>query len=499
MPTGFLSVAKNHDSESHVTVYSMSIRFSVLLFCCVAVFASALCAADDAEPVEFQVTPGQRQLFLDDHGIALVKNLCRTMHQPTKRGAVIRSAQPAKTIQTRTAPVWDEQAGLYKIWVITVDDNLWQSPDGLHWTPGPMTNMRIMLAAYDSRDSDPSRRFKAPLLNRGFAVSPDGVTWKQLALPKIQSSDEGNFSFNAETGLFIHTVKRSGTFGRAVALATSKDFETWDDFGLVFQSDEEDQQRGKKHIAHRRADATLQQSFYNDPQAYNVDVYNMGVFRYEGWYMGMPAMYHSVGRIPNYPNTDGFHLIQLVCSRDLKHWQRVGDRQTFIGPSRVDSGAYDLTQLLPPSAPVVRNDELWFYYTGLKWRSTFEYVGKYPDGEHEPIHGRDRDGGGICLAILRRDGFISLDAGHEEGHLVSKPFTLPGGKLYVNANARGGEMLIEVLNARNEVVARSEIVGEDTTGTELRWKRGELASLNGQTVALRFTLRNAQVYSYWLD
>jgi hypothetical protein len=453
----------------------------------------------DARPGEFQVPAGQRQLFLDDYGIAEIKNLRRTMHQPTKRGAVIRSPQPTKTIQTRSAPVWDEEAKLYKIWVITVDDNLWQSKDGLHWTPGLKTNIPIMLAAYDPLDPDPARRFKAPLLNRGFAVSPDGVTWKQLGLPKIQSSDEGNFSFDAEQGLFIHTVKRGGKHGRAVALATSRDFDTWDDFGLVFQSDDLDQELGKKHIAKRMADATLQQNLYDDPKIYNVDVYSMGVFRYEGLYIGMPAMYHAVGPIPNYPNTDGFHLIQLVYSRDLKNWQRLGDRQTFIGPSRIDSGAYDLTQILPPSAPVVRDDDLWFYYTGLKWRSSFKYIGKYPNGEYESIVGRDRDGGAICLAVLRRDGFISLDAGEHEGHVITKPFAMSGGKLFVNANARDGELRAEIWNGQNEVVARSQNVGEDSIRKELQWDRGELASLKGQMVSLHFTLRNASLYSYWLN
>ena len=463
------------------------------------IFVEGSAYAADAEPGDFQVPIGQRQLFLDDHGIAEKYNLQRTMHQPTKRGAVIRSPQPTKTIQTRSAPVWDEEAGLYKIWVITVDDNLWQSKDGLHWTPGPKTNMPIMLATYDRLDPDPARRFKAPLLNRGFAVSPDGITWKQLELPKIDSSDEGNFSFDADQGLFIHTVKRGAKYGRAVALATSKDFKTWDDIGLVFQVDDLDQELGKKHIARRMADASLQQNFFNDPQVYNVDVYNMGVFRYEGLYIGMPALYHAVGPIPNYPNTDGFQLIQLVCSRDLKHWQRLGDRQTFIGPSRIDSGAYDLTQILPPSAPIVRTDELWFYYTGLKWRSTFKYLGKYPDGVTELIPGRDRDGGAICLAVLRRDGFISLDAGDQEGHVVTKPFEMSGGKLTVNANAHEGELRVEVLDSQNVVVAISENLGEDSTGKELQWKQGELAGLKGQMVALRFTLRNAQVYSYWLD
>lgn len=478
------------------------LRQKTAIFACVAgylLITAHVCHPADVQPGEFRVSAGQRQLFLDDHGIAEIKNLQRTMHRPTKRGAVIRSPQPTKTIQTRSAPVWDEEAELYKIWTITVDDNLWQSKDGLHWTPGPETNMPIMQAAYDPHDPDPNRRFKAPLLNRGFAVSPDGATWKQLEGAKVASSDEGNFSFDADQGLFIHTVKRGGRHGRAVALATSRDFETWDDFGLVFEADDRDQELGRNHIAERMADATLQQTLYNDPQVYNVDVYNMGVFRYEGLYIGMPAMYHAVGAIPNYPNTDGFHLIQLVCSRDLKHWHRVGDRQTFIGPSRIDSGAYDLTQILPPSSAVVRDAELWFYYTGLKWRSSFEYIGTYPNGEHVPIPGRDRDGGGICLAVLRRDGFVSLDAGEQEGQVVTKPFDVCGETLFVNADARDGELRVEIVNAQSESVAVSQNVEGDSTRQEVQWNRGELTSLKGRRVALRITLRNARLYSYWLE
>jgi len=74
----------------------------------------------------------------------------------------------------------------------------------------------------------------------------------------------------------------------------------------------------------------------------------MGVFRYEGLYMGMPAMYHAVGKIPNYPNTDGFHLVQLTSSRNLKNWQRPGERRAFIGPSPMGAGTYDLTQIIGP-------------------------------------------------------------------------------------------------------------------------------------------------------
>ncbi len=473
-------------------------------FSLTAVIGSLLFIAHSCQPAvgqvgNFQVSVGRRQLFLDDYGLAEVKNLLRTMHQPIKRGAVIRSPQTTKTIQTRSAPVWDENSQTYKLWVITIDDNLWQSRDGLNWTPGPQTNMPIMLATIDQLDPNPLRRFKAPLLNEGFAVSPDGANWTKIDTEKVPSSDEGNFSFDAQQGLFIHTVKRGGERGRSVAVATSTDFESWNDLGIVFQADGLDQELGREHIAERMADDTLQQNFYNDPEVYNIDVYNMGVFRYEDLYLGMPAMYHAVGPVPNYPNTDGFHLIQLVCSRDLKHWQRLGDRQTFIGPSRLDSGAYDLTQLLPPSTAVVRDDELWFYYTGLKWRSTFKYAGTYPNGTHELIPGRDRDGGAICLAVLRRDGFVSLDAGEQEGQLLTKRFSMPEGTLYVNADAHDGELYVEVLNSQNEVVAVSETLSVDSPRELLRWKTGDLATLRSQAVGLRFTLSNASVYSYWFE
>lgn len=461
-------------------------------------FLSTATGYGHAEASEFRVPAGQRQLLVDDYGIAAIESLHRQMHRPDKRGAVIRSPHPKQTIQTRTAPVWDPQAELYKLWVLGIDENLWQSRDGLHWTPGPKTNMRIDMAVYDPRESDPLRRFKAPLLNEGFAVSADGVLWTKLDVAKIGSSDEGNFSFDAEGGLFLHTVKRSGKHGRSVALATSQDFRTWTDFGLVFQADDSDQQRGKQNIEARRADKTLEQTLYDDPKVHRVDVYNMGVFRYEGMYLGLPAMFHSTGPVPNYPNTDGFHLVELACSRDLKEWRRLGDRQPFIGTSRVDSGAYDLTQILPPSAPVVRDDELWFYYTGLKWRSSFNYIGTYPAGEHVPIPGRDRDGGAVCLAVLRRDGFVSLDAGENEGSLLTQPFTLQASKLYVNVDAHQGELHAEVCNKEGQTLAKSEVVRGDFPRVEIRWPQGRLVDLKDQPVSLRFTLRNASLYSYWL-
>ena len=78
--------------------------------------------------------------------------------------------------------------------------------------------------------------------------------------------------------------------------------------------------------------------------------------------------------------------------------------------------------------PVDRGDELWFYYTGMKRR--VEQHDRYTDGSPrspetlspmERADWLDDTHSAVCLAVLRRDGFVSLDAGANGGYLLTKP------------------------------------------------------------------------------
>ena len=475
----------------------------------------------------FRVPSGERQLFLDDVGILKIDNLKRTMHQPTKKGAVIRPDLPWETtLQTRSVPAWDEKEKVFKLWMITSTNvpgaggmTYATSKDGVQWTKpvlgqwdfqGSRENNFMALeptmqwpenaienVVYDPDDADPARRYKGFLgaFDRRPMVSPDGVHWTLLDVPAIPSQDESNMSYDRQTRTFIATVKHGGPYGRSVHLSTSQDFEHWTKPVLIFHADELDQELGREHIKARQADHKLQMQrpLWDIRDTYKgrtaepkVDVYNMGLFRYEGLYIGTPSMFHSND---NRWNKDGFHLIQLVCSRDLKTFKRLGNRQTFIGPSPVGQGAYDLTQLLGPSAPVIRGDELWFYYTGIKYRTPPK------DAEHDAKH----DNGAICLAVLRRDGFISLDAGANNGMILTKPFRLSGTKLFVNVDAPKGELRVEMLDVTGRAVVRSEPLSGDLLREPVTWAEGNIAKMKVQNVSLRFTLRGGQFYSYWLE
>ncbi len=464
---------------------------------------------------------GERQLFLDDVDIVDLQNLARTMHRPAKKGAVIRpdAYLPVHSVQLRMTPIWHSEKKLWELWdcAASPDDlyaagkaasGYYQSPDGLHWFKpavglieyrGSKENNyvnhliggkphRVDCIFRDETDPDPNRRYKTavPDIFRkgggGTAVSPDGIHWTELSSPGIYGGDEWNLTFDEKEHRYLFYMKRGGKHGRAIWISTSKDFETWTEPELSFEADELDQEPAIERIKARIADPGMQRHVYNDPNDYNVDVYAMSPFRYESIYLGMPAMYHSTGK-NTVNNTDGFHLIELVSSRDLKNWIRQGNREAFIPLSPVGAGAYDTVQMIGPASAVIRDDELWFYYTGIKSR-----------GPEYDVHG-----GAICLAVLRRDGFVSLDATATEGTVQTKPFTVSGEQLHVNVDALDGELRIEVLDVDGKVVAQSMPLAGDLPCEQVQWDEGNLAEMMDQTVSLRFRLTNGQFYSYWLE
>ena len=76
---------------------------------------------------------------------------------------------------------------------------------------------------------------------------------------------------------------------------------------------------------------------------------------------------------------------------------------------------------------------------------------------------------------------------------------MPGTKLLVNVDAVKGELRVELLNGDGNVVAKSKPLTGDLLREPAKWAEGDIGDLKGKTASLRFTLSNAQFYSYWLE
>ncbi len=528
------------------------------------VFVALAAAQDVAPPAQdvIRLKPGQRQLFLDDRTIEEVHQLVRVMHRPEKRGAVVRPDIPSDgtLIQTRCEPVWVPEDGDFKLIYYAYGGGalgtgmaLAVSKDGLHWTKprlglvevrGTTDNNWIAIdpsvtapnraidgVVYDPDDPDPNRRFKALLgaINRRPAISPDCIHWTLTGSEEIPSSDESHFLYDSDRRQFHAIVKTSNAYGRAFAIASSTGFEHWTPNRPLFGADAVDQEMAPAIIRRRIADPHMLGPLFVEPEpgtdaprpddgprqpVWRAEVYNIAVFPYEGLYIGLPSMYYPTGTcLPERNNTDGFHVIQLAMSRDLENWSRLGERQPFIEPSGIEHGrvaVYDRTQILAAGRPIVRADELWFYYSGLKWRDPiYERNADGTPRDPATLTEEDRadleDGwGAICLAVLRRDGFLSMDAAGD-GYLLTKPLQVTGERLFLNVSASAGGAQVEIMAADGEPIPgftreEADPVTVDSVRLPVSWRgRASIAALAGRPVRLMIHLESAQLYAFWTE
>jgi len=470
--------------------------------------------------------PGERQLFLDDFVLGDLNAVQRVIHQHRKfeGNPVLRADLPSDgaAIQLRDAPSWDEQEQVWKLWYIRFGNDgngaggsgFARSKDGLVWekpvlglveSHGSKANNVVMVEGAPTAftqhviidpHAPPARRYKGMIGPRGRQpiVSADGFTFTRLAVPPIPSQDESHLNWDEATGQFIMTVKHGGPFGRSVYLTLSRDFENWTKPELIYHADALDQELGARYQREVQANPRLWRPTINRPDEYNVEIYNMAVFRYEGLYIGLPNYFESSGRIPPpRGNQDGINSPKLAASRDLRAWTRVGDRSHFIPISEMGPGVLDTGQIMASSHPIRRGDELWFYYSGI-------------DVRHRPNVPRviDEYRGAIHLAKLRVDGFVSLRAGAAAGFVDTRPVVLEGARLFVNASA-AGELRAEITTPDGRTVlpgweaGRCRPVQGDRVRAELAWEGRTLAELSGQRVRVRFHLRDADLFSFWLE
>lgn len=111
--------------------------------------------------------------------------------------------------------------------------------------------------------------------------------------------------------------------------------------------------------------------------------------------------------------------------------------------------------------------------------------------------------GGVGLATLRLDGWVSVDAGHVEGILTTKSLIFEGKKkLVINANAASGSIGVEILDQAGQPLpgfAKSDcdtFIGDAIRHTVVWNGRSDISELAGKPVSLRFYLQDAKLFSF---
>ena len=455
-----------------------------------------------------------RQLFVDDFLIEET-TLHRTFHRPDYHPAnpVLRPTtrwekydEYAERTKTRSNPAamvfsdgvfYDPRDRLFKMWYMggySQNTCYATSHDGIAWDKPALdvvagTNIAVggirdsSTVWLDLVERDPARRFKMAHWYDHYLVlhvSPDGIHWTEAGRSG-PAGDRTTFFYNPFRQVWVFSLRNDEGFGpRYRQYIEAKDFIA----GARWQKNQP--------VPWISADV-------QDPRRPEYDVpaelYNLDCVAYESLMLGLFTIFRGERTDREKPNE-----VCVGFSRDGFHWHRP-DRRAFI-PVSEQIGDWNWANVQSAGGGcLVVGDRLYFYVSGRRG---------YP-GTNSP---------GTCstgLAILRRDGFVSMDhpapRGTVErvqptlgaGVLVTRPVRFSGRHLFVNLDAPEGELRAEVLDREGQVVpgfdaGRCAAVRGNSTCVRVVWQgAGDLAAVAGRTVRFRFHVSRGSLYAFWVS
>ena len=387
--------------------------------------------------------------------------------------------------------------GLITCYAESEDGKSWVKPE-LDVVPG--TNIVDTLehdcvsVLLDKHEKDAARRFKMFIVefNSRFTVSmklkysADGIHWSGPQALSGELYDRCAAYYDPFRGKYVLSLKTMDPeYGRARNYLAHEDPEM-----LV-------------SLAHRvydnHADKFIRYWFHSDeddprnPQFPDIrpQIYNHEAMAYENLMLG----YFTVWQGPENDACDSLMVqkrneVLVGFSRDGFHWDRT-HKQPFL-PVSEDFHAWNAGNVQSVAGcPLVVGDSLYFYMSG-RYNSKPKHDSNFATG----------------LAMLRRDGFVSVRAGQEEGTLLTRPFACDGAYFFVNADVRGKKstLAVELLDEAGQPIPgftkKDCIVMKraDSTKQLVTWKGHEdLSSLKGKTIRAKFYLKGGDLYAFWVS
>ena len=480
------------------------------------------CSTEPPPPQGQSIEIGNHtQLLVDDFAIEVREAVERRVNALDKHptNPILRPDRPWEGRYTLPSSVlYDDSQRLFKMWYGTMDEGVnppqgqtrWAyatSQDGVTWEKPelglvdfrgsrrnnllPGAGGRVLI---DLAEKDPSRRFKSLRYGRAtsggdegicVAFSPDGLRWDPYpGNPLLTASGVtlhwgiGDtltlFGWDEKAGKYVSYMRPSGGF-RDIGRSESTDFIDWKIPRPVLVPDA------------------------GDPPG--TQFYGMSVFRDRGVYFGFLWVYH-----PNSLMID----VQLAHSRDGIGWRRSDRRHPILSyglPDHFDS------HVLMALEPLIREDVIWVYYaaeneahalTKQDVQLRTHALGDTPiPSDQQSWLDEKRGYGG--LAIVRRDGLVSLDSDAPEGVVITKPFVCRGNQLLINADASRGRIRVELLDEMGVALPgfeedRSDPLHGDSVSQLVSWDgKSDLSSLEGRKIKLRLLMSHSKLFSFRVD
>lgn len=533
------AVSLHHRTDKPGTLMQVSTKYSQYRFCktasIITMVGLLVFSGRPGIRAEKSVAVGsQKQLLVDDYVVAETRNLTRVPGQPRKLGVVMKPSVPTDFHPDR------------------------RFPNGVPESGGYHAFGRRVSVVWNDRDEKFQMLYRAcGEAFTGYAESRDGLNWHKPQISHDGTSNlvthrgktQGTFyeaAFMIDPNVpWGHTEKYKAAFNPGnvkCAIAHSRDGIHWTDyhqgesvtgraadtfnqilwdsiaqrFLLITRTDlkansgpqEVRASRIMAHVkgndlkAHPAAWETLTILAIDAPESGDsqtvqetLQMESLNVWTYENIYFGLMHVLKtgeltgSQGQVPlsdpdKRPDADVIDYY-LGTSRNGKDfdlsWVDAGTPFIERGPD----GSFDQAAVQPASEILTLGDEHWIYYTGMY----------HP---HHSPPGARYESGKVGLARLPLDRFIGQQAGDEVGILTTRPFRLEGDRLDVNVSALKGSIRIEVCEESGQPIPAlaSDHQYVDSLRLKPRWSRRELSRLIGQTIRLRFTIRNATIYAF---
>ena len=428
------------------------------------------------------------QLFLDDFIIEQRVHLTRTLHAPVRLDQPVLDDERFGTHQPYLTVLHDETMDRYRMWynrgtavahAESSDAIQWENPQQLEV---PCT---FGCSVVDGGPADGEQRYK--LINWhdnsiGVSFSADGLRWTPYAAnPVFESYAETDKMQMHHVGDIVDAfydpihkryaaaVKlaalpednyapgpRAGdSYRRLVGMSFSDDFVRWQKPWRIFAPDSDDEGL--------------------------LEFYGMGGIHVRGSLLiGFVRVLRDELPCDEGGPPNGIGYTTLACSRDGVQWHRW--REPLMDRSH-QAGTWDHAMT-------------WIGWAEPMGREVYLYYGGYAEGHKLGLRQ-------IGLAKIRKDGYVSLQAGPTDGTLLTKPFTFEGSELTLNTDTGAtGRVRVEIQDRHGESISGftsddcDPICTDDVAGTVTWQGNADLSAVTGTAVRLKFTIHSADLYAF---